>query len=379
MALTFYNAYKTRYSYINIRSSYSVTSTKLGTLPDGNYYLYYDDIHVSAQSSKDYFIHLPDYGGWVACSSEGSTYINYGLSVYSGTGYARYYWPDAGTTTYKLQSTQTRTDTPKYTLKSSPGNLSIDSTKSDITLTINYNNGTTNGSQTGQKWTNTPYTFAGWDEKSSASAPSSLTSGSTDYAAGYQRSTVNDYYYYADYTAGTATPKYSNNTKALGTPTKSGSSTTYTVTYNGNGGTVSTSSASATKTTTYTFDKWTGSNTNISVSGTSCTFTATGTVTASYTSSTSTTSVTLPTPTRTGYKFLGWATSSVATTGTYSGGSSYTPTGNIILYAIWEINGLVRVYTGSEWRMAIPFVYDGSAWKQSIPFTYNDSAWKQGG
>lgn len=362
MALTFYNAYKERYSYINIRSSYSVTSTKVGTLPDGNYYLYYDDIHVSAQSSTDYFIHLPAYGGWVACSSQGSKYISYGLSVYSGTAYAYYYWPDAGTTTYKLQKTASRT-TPSFTLRSSPGNLTINGTKSNITLTINYNNGSTNGSQTGKKWTRTSYAFNGWDRKTSASAPSSVTAGTKDHAGGATYSSTSDLYFYADYATGTSSTQYSGNTKALGTPTKSGTSTTYTVTYNGNGGTVSTSSASATKTTTYTFDKWTGSNTNITVSGTSCTFTATGTVTASYKSSTSTTAVTLPTPTRTGYKFLGWAASSTATTGTYAGGSSYTPTASITLYAIWEINGLVRIYTGSEWRMAIPFVYNGSAWK----------------
>lgn len=318
---------------------------------------------------------MPAYGGWVACSSLGSTYINYGLSVYSGTAYAYYYWPDAGTDKYKLQKKDSRT-TASFTLRSSPGNLTINGTKSDITLTINYNNGNANGSQTGKKWTQTPYTFNGWDRKTKASAPNSVTAGTKDHAGGATYSSTSDLYFYADYTKGTASTKYSNNTKALGTPTKSGTSTTYTVTYNGNGGTVSTSSASATKTTTYTFDKWKGSNTNISVSGTSCTFTATGTVTASYKSSTSTTAVTLPTPTRTGYKFLGWATSATATTGTYAGDSSYTPTASITLYAIWEINGLVRIYTGSEWRMAIPFVYNGSAWKQSIPFTYNGSAWK---
>lgn len=362
MALTFYNAYKKRYSYINIRSSNSVTSSKVGTLPDGNYYLYYDEIRVSQQSSKDYFIHLPAYGGWVACSSQGSNYISYGLSVYEGEAFAKYYWPDAGTTKYKLQKTASRTK-PSFTLRSSPGNLTIDGTKSNITLTINYNNGTANGSQTGKKWTQTSYAFNGWDRKTSASAPSSVTAGTKDHAGGATYSSTSDLYFYADYTKGTSSTKYSNNTKSLGTPTKNKSSVTYTVTYNANGGTVSTASATAKKTTTYTFSKWTGSNTNISVSGTSCTFTASGTVTASYKSSTSTTAVTLPTPTRTGYKFLGWATSATATTGTYAGGSSYTPTASITLYAIWEINGLVRIYTGSEWRMAIPFVYNGSAWK----------------
>lgn len=378
MALTFYNAYKTRYNYINIRSTYSVQSSLVGKLPDGNYYLYYDDIHVSAQSSTDYFIHLPAYNGWVACSSEGSSYINYGLSVYSGEAFAKYYWPDAGTTSYKLQKTDIRT-TAEFTLCSSPGNLTINGTKSNITLTINYNNGNTNGSQIGQKWTQTPYAFNGWDRKTSESAPGSVMAGTKDHNAGATYESTEDLYFYADYLGGTATTKYSNNTKALGVPTKSSISIPYTVTYNANGGTVSTTSAQATKTTSYKFSKWTGSNTNITISGTSCTFIGSGTVTANYTSSTSTTSVTLPTPTRAGYKFLGWSTSSTATTGTYKGGASYTPEANITLYAIWGLNGLVRVYNGTEWKLAIPYVFNGSYWQQTIPFVYNGSAWKQGG
>ena len=75
-------------------------------------------------------------------------------------------------------------------------------------------------------------------------------------------------------------------------------STTYTVTYNTNGGSVSPSSASVT----------------------------------------SGGSVTLPTPTKTGYTCLGWSTSGSATTASYSCGSSYKPSQNITLYAIWKKN-----------------------------------------
>ena len=75
-------------------------------------------------------------------------------------------------------------------------------------------------------------------------------------------------------------------------------STTYTVIYNTNGGSVSPSSASVT---------------------------AGG-------------SVTLPTPTKAGYTCLGWSTSGSATTASYSCGSSYKPSQNITLYAIWKKN-----------------------------------------
>ena len=55
---------------------------------------------------------------------------------------------------------------------------------------------------------------------------------------------------------------------------------------------------------------------------------------AQYTSSTGPYSaVALPTPTRDNHAFKGWATSSSATTGVTG---SYTPTGNVTLYAIWE-------------------------------------------
>ena len=42
-------------------------------------------------------------------------------------------------------------------------------------------------------------------------------------------------------------------------------------------------------------------------------------------------------PTRTNYNFLGWATTSTATTPTYSAGSKYTANAPITLYAVWEL------------------------------------------
>ncbi len=43
-------------------------------------------------------------------------------------------------------------------------------------------------------------------------------------------------------------------------------------------------------------------------------------------------------PTRTGYTFLGWSTSSTATSATYSAGSSFTTNANTTLYAVWKEN-----------------------------------------
>lgn len=44
------------------------------------------------------------------------------------------------------------------------------------------------------------------------------------------------------------------------------------------------------------------------------------------------------TPTRTGYTFLGWSTSSAATSATYLPGSSFTSDANTVLYAVWKPN-----------------------------------------
>ena len=43
-------------------------------------------------------------------------------------------------------------------------------------------------------------------------------------------------------------------------------------------------------------------------------------------------------PTRSGYTFLGWSTSSTATSPTYSAGSSFTTNANATLYAVWQKN-----------------------------------------
>lgn len=155
-------------------------------------------------------------------------------------------------------------------------------------------------------------------------------------------------------------------------PTKSNTSAgSYTVTLNANGGTCSSASLSAARTTKYTFSTW---NTNSSGTGTSYAAGASYTTNAAlalyaiYSSSTSTAAVTLPTPTRDGYDFMGWATSSSATSGTTG---SYTPTGNVTLYAIWGAKGLV--YIGNEAYQI--YIGNGSSWDLYAPYVGNGTDW----
>ena len=60
-------------------------------------------------------------------------------------------------------------------------------------------------------------------------------------------------------------------------------------------------------------------------------------------------------PTRNGYTFLGWSTSSTATTATYAKGATYTANKTVTLYAVWKYN-----ITGVEWTdISTPVSYGG--------------------
>ena len=99
----------------------------------------------------------------------------------------------------------------------------------------------------------------------------------------------------------------------------------------------------ATKTAIYSFRNW---NTRADGSGTSYNKGAKYaedadlTLYAQWTQNVSTTKLTLPTPVREGYDFLGWAEDPEASSGVTG---SYTPTGDVTLYALWRI----KTYTVS--------------------------------
>ena len=52
-------------------------------------------------------------------------------------------------------------------------------------------------------------------------------------------------------------------------------------------------------------------------------------------------------PTRTGYSFLGWSTSSTATSATYTAGGSYTSNSAATLYAVWKANTYTVTYNAN--------------------------------
>lgn len=381
-----YVAASNGYKGLKVRNGPGTSYTELGRFP--HYYESSDIIYVEVSEIKNGWIHhngASYYGvpaGWSAITSGGITYFNkisdpesYDVTVYYGSATAIFYYPDSGSTSYKKQKTLTRTSDPNYQLLAAPPDNTVSNQKSDIILTINPNNNTGTTSQTGQTWTNSTYTFSGWDEKTSASAPNDLTSGDSDYSASKWMWSLSDLYYYADYTlASTSDPQYSNHTITLTNPTKSEETSTYTVKFDANGGSISTTSTSVTKKTVYKFSKWTGS-TGVTISGTTCTFKQTGTVTANYNSTTTPAKISsMPIPTKSGYEFLGWGTSANQTTDLIAGGEpSPEINSNITYIAIWKVKGTIRIYVEEDqrYRMALPYLHDGTRWRMAIPYLHN--------
>jgi uncharacterized repeat protein (TIGR02543 family) len=134
---------------------------------------------------------------------------------------------------------------------------------------------------------------------------------------------------------------------------------------------------SSKKTRTYTFKGWAESKTATSALANTKTYTAAKTVYAVWGKTDSTESITLPTPTRTGYEFVGWATTEDATTPDIGTGD-YTPTATDTFYAVWKANGNIRIYVNdtNKYKMAMVYVYaptsisDTKPWKLVIPYLY---------
>ena len=194
------------------------------------------------------------------------------------------------------------------------------------------------------------YNFKGWGI--SANAVSGFTgnytpSGNITLYAVWEEGTYTVRY---DANGGTGAP--ASQAKANGVPITLSSDTpnrasadagSYTVTLNANGGNVNATTLIAARTETYTFNSW---NTYANGNGTSyapgATYSINESVTfyAQWEKNTVTAAVTLPTPTKEGYSFKGWGTSASAVSG-FTG--SYTPSGNITLYAIYSSANIYTV------------------------------------
>ena len=288
------------------------------------------------------------YGETVALPTTTPTRSGYtfsGWGTYSSDTSANYqpgsnYSSNSSSTLYAIWTAnvpEPETYTVSYNANGGSGAPSAQVKTENVTLTLSSTKPTRSG-----------YTFKGWSTSKTATSP-------TYYAGG-------------SYTANASATLYA--------VWEQNAPTTYTVSYNANGGSGAPSSQTKTHNVTltlsstkptrsgYTFLGWSTSST-----ATSPTYYASGSYTANasatlyavwsknapatYTVSfnanggsgapssvTKTDGVTLYLPTtepyRSNYEFLGWSTSSTATSPTYYAGGSFSRNANTTLYAVWE-------------------------------------------
>ena len=206
-----------------------------------------------------------------------------------------------------------------------PTKSSVSANNFTITFNKNGGNAVSPTSTTSTKTTN--YTFSTWNTAADGSGNS--------YSAGGSITLTDNLTLYAIYTSSTV-----NNSISTPTATKNNGSATRTVTFDGNGGTSSSNSLSSTASITYSGSGWytaSSGGTKRCANGGSYTPSKTETVYQQWSSSTGTFSaITLPSAEQTGYSFLGWSTSSSATSASWTEGASYTPSATTTLYAVWE-------------------------------------------
>lgn len=205
------------------------------------------------------------------------------------------------------------------------------------TTGITWTNGTTGNAGVRTTYT---YTLSKW-------ATTAAATGGSTYNPGASYTTASAITLYARWNTSTSTAGISY-TLPGGTLVKANTTAdSYIVTYNPNGGTLTISDTEiSTKTTPYTFNGWYTSSTGGTQRTTDSRVTAAETVYPQFIADTTIqNAVTLPTTaqcTRANYTLLGFATTSGATAATYNPGASYTPTSDIILYAVWSLNSSTK-------------------------------------
>lgn len=207
------------------------------------------------------------------------------------------------------------------------GNISVVGTPSAMTLTVNcrstsYPKTMKLAKKTGSGATNYGFT----NLTNTQEVPKNATSFSINVLS-YGICQYGYFIYQADYN-GYSNPDYF--TSATLTVTTNATDYSYTLAYNANGG----SGAPGNQT---------GSNTRTS---------------PSYTFTISSTK-----PTRAGYDFLGWSTSSTATTASYqpSGSITVTSSGTTTLYAVWKVSNTVRIVNGSSLDRYTVYIVENNA------------------
>ena len=288
------------------------------------------------------------------------TFEKWHLNSTTGTAYSAgaSYQPTSNVTMYAgwtSSSSTARTTNPSITLTSTKP-TKANATVSSYTVAYNANGGSS--TPTTQTATKTrKYTFSKWNSNSAGTG--------TDYNSATAYTFSANATLYAKYTSADSGGSV---TLASAISRANGSTTGYSVSYNANGGSGAPSAqTSGNRTITYTFNKWaagSASGTTYSAGG-SFTPSANTTMYATWNSSTSANSAwtcSSTKPTRNGYTFLGWSTSSTATTATYTAGTAYTITSGLTLYAVWKLNapsGVTHTMARQRDKIAVSCSYTG--------------------
>lgn len=304
-------------------------------------------------------ITLQDSDGTALSTSAYSTFVNNAFfkwligSTYYSAGAT--YTPTADVTAKAAWSTN-------YALKKVSKSPTV---VNGFTITYNANGGSSPIASETMKDTTT-YEHTKWVTGSSEFGPTATVGGAAAYT------------FKVKYTATTTT-----GSTTLPTPTHSTSSTLE-IALDYQGGSGSPASKKSTKTTTRSFNGWAESSS--ATSGATGKYQPTKNVTlhAIWGNSTSIyTSISLPIPTKTGYKFVGWATSPDASSNIITNGTFMPTSDNItVLYAIWEANGSVRIFVDNKYKIAMVWMYyplsstDPKPWKLVIPYMKTPLDWK---
>lgn len=336
------NSYAEAKVTVPARASYTISyNANNGTgAPVGTTKWYNEDLTLSTtKPTRSGYTFL----GWSTSSTATSaTYAaggkytaNSGATLYAvwkANTYTVSYAANGGTGT---TTAQTKTHDVSLTLRSA---LTRASSSTSYTVTLNANGGSATGDSDNKltATTTTSYAWAGW--KSSADSKTYSAGGS--YTLN-QATTMT-----AQWTTST-----SGGTVTLPTPTRSGWTFNgwYTAssggTKAGNAGASYRPASSITLYAQWTQSTWTVSYNANQGSGAPASQTKTQGVTLTLSSTV---------PTRTGYDFLGWSTSSTATTATYQPGGSYTADAAATLYAVWREKTYTITYNanGGTWAPA---------------------------
>ena len=283
------------------------------------------------------------------------------LSMSDNVGLAGYYWGTSSSyssntytsvsgTSYSTTKSISSSGTYYLTAKDTSGNISSTVSKTFYKTTLNGNNGSVSPSSvitmSGNSFalptpTRSGYTCLGWATSSSATSASyscgssyKPTSNTTLYAV-WKENTSTKYeirYYYDSKSTQWNSGEYVTPGNTIKLPKITYN---YKITYNANNGW----GAPSTETFSFVCKGWsTTKNATFAQYGCMQEYTPSGNVNFYGVWDETAGTISSVKPTRNGYTFLGWSTSSTATTATYKSGSKIILSGSVTLYAVWKSN-----------------------------------------